>query len=273
VDVVVVGHETNFAAVKQALLGGSDVTSTSKQQQQRPFYLLTEVRLAELLTAAFFHTFVGGGGLTLLSHNSRLDCHDCACLLDGGELLLSLTRASYERLPTTTAAAAALSFTSAEPSTNTNKGRKGKGGGEAKHDLRINLLDLHHHANSSSSTPLNGEELHKALHSMVFSFYAFVDEKEEDEADGGSGKRMREALKNYFGEERTLECAYRVDSRIINHRVATIDNIDLRSSGGGEVELALNWLECENRLGSLINNIDSSSSSYMLVGGAENEIK
>ena len=84
------------------------------------YYMLTGIKLNEILSDNFEEKFLNDGNLKifkidfliqnsmifnllgeiyLLSYNTYLDCHDCVCLLPNGQLILNLTHSNYERIP------------------------------------------------------------------------------------------------------------------------------------------------------------------------------
>jgi hypothetical protein len=80
-------YETNFNQLKDNLFN------------QLKYYLLTEITIDELLNEEFIHKFVKNGEIYMQSHNTRLDCHDCACLQPNGNLILNLTQETNEKMP------------------------------------------------------------------------------------------------------------------------------------------------------------------------------
>jgi hypothetical protein len=223
----------------------------------RQFHLLTEIRLSELLDPRFIATFIQSSSssyILMSSHNTRIDCDDCACLLPGGLLVLSLTRATHERLPQ-------LKILD-EPTS----GQKTRNKLDAnKFELSLDLSKLVSSPpprppppppplNATKQEKKEEEEeialLGRIFDNMSFTFYVTT------------GGQSKQELSAFFGESRVLECAFRVEANIHHrhhhhhhhhhhHNVkSSIESLDL---SGGSIE---DWLECENTIGCVINQVE-----------------
>jgi hypothetical protein len=213
--------ETKFSEIKDVLLA-------------EKFFLVTEVHVSEFLNASFVSKFVAGGlRCSMLSHNTRLDCDDCVCLLPNGQLVLSLTRPSYERIP--------LLKILTEPKS--SRAARGKSDAHHKFELGLNLANIRPDEHGHQV-----ELLTRVFEEMTFSFYATC---------GGLADAKHE-LVGQFGAHRVLDCSLRVEANIHGHGVAPgrdLTDFELVNVGDRD-DLVSRWIECENMIGCVTNQIE-----------------
>jgi hypothetical protein len=112
IDIVVPDCDTSFTELKENLL------------EKHKFYLLTQITLDKLVSRHFIDKFLKAGNkklkylliinlikfilciftlftgeIYLLSYNTKLDCHDCVCLLPNGNLVLHVEKSTYDQIP------------------------------------------------------------------------------------------------------------------------------------------------------------------------------
>lgn len=213
IDLIVPNFETSFSDMKENLL------------KNHRYYLLAQIGLDMLLDKSFIETFLNKGTFCMLSYNTGLDLHDCACLLSSGKLILHLTESTYEKVP--------LNF---------NK-KTSKSAGFIKYEVNICLKEI-------QKNPKNLALLKEIFSEMKFSFFTYWKPKQVEAFNYELEKKNLEA---YFGEGSISECLNRVDLKVAAGKSQNINKF-LNNS---DLKIEENWIDAENFIGCLISDIDS----------------
>ncbi|KAJ8911511.1 hypothetical protein NQ315_014436, partial [Exocentrus adspersus] len=71
---------------------------TEKLTLDCDYYMIYDLNPSDLLNTSFLKFFVKSGDLMLLSINTRIDCDNCIGIIPTGQLVLSVNKATFQRL-------------------------------------------------------------------------------------------------------------------------------------------------------------------------------
>ncbi|RNA43554.1 ribonuclease P subunit [Brachionus plicatilis] len=182
------------------------------------YYFLSKVSLSELLSDDFIDKFYKNGDLYLYSLNTKLDCETCACLIPSGKLILNVSKSLNERIP--------INFSK----------KSVKFTGFEKYEIEFSIKELR--------KTKDFDLLKKVLGQVTLSFYAYWSTKDID-------VDSEKEFKDFFGSKRVFNCLNRIDCQVKTCPGELIDKILLKNLIKGK-----DWIDAENLLGCLINNID-----------------
>ena len=100
---------------------------------------------------------------------------------------------------------------------------------------------------SLNEPPENVEKLRHIFEQLSFSFYAHF--KPTDEKNRTN---VKDDLQAFFGTTNVLECRNRIDSKVVDCSTSIIDDCFLNA----DLNNHETWINLENLIGCLINNID-----------------